>query len=162
MHSLQNLRIGFNAAQEGIARAAKHLANRAALVTMVNDKRGLDCADGTPPALSGRHFLNFGHRQPVVLSQSLALIDSASGLGVFCPPAPQPFVSLFTVAHRVFRASPVRARTTVGSPIAARFGESRQRQGFFAVRAGARIHADTIHQHDRPCHADVLLELLNA
>jgi hypothetical protein len=161
MHSWQDRRVRLDAPQESVARPTEHLPNDTASVAVIDNERGLDRADSASPALCSIHGLNFGHGQSIVLSQPLALIDRAGSGGVRGAPPSEALVSLGSIACCVFRAPAVRAGAAVRAPVAPRFGERRERQSLFAVRADACVHNDTIHQHDQPCHADVLLELAN-
>lgn len=161
MYSGQYGRVRLHAAQEGVAGSAKHRAHHTAPVAVVNDERCFNGADSAAPFLGRRHSLHFRDGQAVVLPQTFPLVNCARRIGVLRAPSSQTRVSRGAISRSIFRTSAVRARTAVRAPVAPRLRERRKRQGLFAVRAGSRVHTNTIRQLDQPCHADVLLNLAN-
>lgn len=162
-HAGEDVRVGLDTSEEGVATRAEQSANFARPMAMVDVEISRDRTDSTPPTLRDLHGFNVGRRESVFTPQTRTEILSPSGFGVGLAPGSQAFVSSRLVGLGVGTGPSVRAIAAVRPQVGAGLGERGLRKLLQAI--DALPHRLSVTQSrdmdDQPCHADVLLEWAN-
>lgn len=165
----ENDRSSLHLSNNGVTATTEEPSHATTVVAMVHNQIPVGgIAEKATPSLGVGHRTDLLRGQLVLPHQSRPEVASLGSLRISATPLSQALVTARFILLRVLPSSFIGAAFAIGPKVLARLRELIQRQRLAAAGAGLCLHPfsmtcqrDIAFGLDKPCHADVLLELAN-